>query len=107
MPMQGRRSHPRFTLATACQGSLRVLNDVIVQSSDDERQLLAISPEPAAASERLVLELAGAEGTATLDVEVTESRPVIVDGAVRHRLQLLVHAVVSHAIPGAQRASVG
>ena len=105
--MQGRRSHPRFVLSAAHQGSLRVLSDVVVQRAGGEGQLLAISPDPAVASERLMLELAGAGSAATLDVEVTESRPVIVNGALRHRLELQVRDVVTHDIPGAQRATAG
>jgi hypothetical protein len=107
MPMQGRRSHPRFTLPATCEGSLRVLNDVVVQAAGDERQLVAISPDPGTAAERLTLEVAGAGAVATLDVEVTESRPVIVDGSVRHRLRLAVRDVVTYALPVGQRVSVG
>lgn len=84
-----------------------MLSDVVVQQAGGNGHLLAISPDPGVAAERLMLELAGAGSAATLDVEVTESRPVIVEGAVRHRLELEVHEVVAHAIPGAPRASAG
>ena len=85
--MSGRRSHPRFAVATPWDGAMRVLRDVVVDRvSRDE--LLVISQAPAVAGEEMSLDLVGAGTTMELRVRVIESRPVIVEGAVRHRIRL-------------------
>jgi hypothetical protein len=72
---------------------MRVLRDVLVnRSSGDE--LLAISHSAAITGEEMSLGLVGAGGSLDLRVRVLESRPVIIEGNVRHRLRL---AVVSPA----------
>ena len=40
--MSGRRSHPRFTVATPWDGAMRVLRDVVVDRVERD-ELLAIS----------------------------------------------------------------
>ena len=87
--MTGRRSHPRFAVATPWDGAMRVLRDVVVDRVNRE-ELLAISQAPAVAGEEMSLDLVGAGVTIELRVRVLESRPVIVDGAVRHRIRLTV-----------------
>lgn len=71
----------------ASEGVLRVLRDVLVQEADD-REIVAISREAAVAGEMLTIEMAGAPSAAPVRTHVIDSRPLIVDGAVRHRLRL-------------------
>ena len=87
--MSGRRSHPRFAVATPWDGSMRVLRDVVVDRVNRE-ELLVISQVPAIADEEMSLDLVGAGTTMELRVRVIESRPVIIEGAVRHRVRLTV-----------------
>ena len=68
---------------------MRVLRDVVVDRLDRE-ELLAISQSPAIAGEEMTLDLVGGGTAIELRVRVLESRPVIIDGAVRHRIRLAV-----------------
>ena len=85
--MFGRRSHARFTVTPSVKGVLRVLSDVVVQAREAE-DVIAIAREPGIIGEHLTMELMGRDENMGVLVRVTESRPVIVDGAVRHRLRL-------------------
>ena len=87
--MSGRRSHPRFAVATPWDGTMRVLREVVVSRVNGD-ELLAISHAAAIAGEEMSLGLVGAGGTLDLRVRVLESRPVIIDGNVRHRVRLAV-----------------
>ena len=87
--MSGRRSHPRFAVATPWDGAMRVLRDVVVDRVSRE-ELLVISQAPAIAGEDMTLDLVGAGTTMELRVKVLESRPVIIEGTVRHRIRLCV-----------------
>jgi hypothetical protein len=85
--MTGRRSHPRFTVGNPWEGAIRVLRDVVVdRTSADE--LLAVSQAPGVLGETMRLDLMGGGLTVAVNVTVLESRPVIVGGAVRHRIRL-------------------
>lgn len=85
--MSGRRSHSRFTVAAPWDGALRVLRDVVIdRTSRDE--LLAVSHVPGVAGEEMSLDLMGSGMTLALRVKVIESRPVILEGSVRHRIRL-------------------
>ena len=68
-------------------GAVRILRDVIVQAEPDGR-LTALGDAPGVTGEELALELAGGGHSVSLRVQVLESRPVILDGGVRHRIQL-------------------
>jgi hypothetical protein len=68
---------------------MRVLRDVVIDRVD-QHELLAVSQAPAIAGEEMTLDLVGAGASIELRVRVLESRPVIVDGAVRHRVRLCV-----------------
>jgi hypothetical protein len=68
---------------------MRVLRDVVVDRVNRE-ELLVISQAPAIAGEEMSLDLVGAGTTMELRVKVLESRPVIVEGTVRHRIRLHV-----------------
>jgi hypothetical protein len=84
--MSGRRSHPRFTMSASSEGSLQVLRDVLVEGLDGDK-LAVIGRQAGVAGEILALEPAGADGE-RFDVCVMESRPIVADGALRHRLML-------------------
>ncbi len=85
--MSGRRSHSRFTIIPASEGVLRILTDVVVQQSDS-RELVAISREPGIVGEVLAAQIMSRQGTMHTAVRVAESRPLVSDGTVRHRLRL-------------------
>ena len=85
--MFGRRSHARFTVTPSVKGVLRVLKDVVVQATQGE-DVIAIAGEAGIIGEHLTMELIGRDENIGVLVRVTESRPVMIDGAVRHRLCL-------------------
>ena len=86
--MSGRRQHERFQPGQPWDGTLRVMRDVIVQEAAGE--LVTIGHAPAAIGELLTLDLTGGGHVVTCRVRVQESRPVIMDGHVRHRIRLVV-----------------
>ena len=83
----GRRAYPRFSIVTPWDGALRILRDVVVVRTAPE-ELVAVSPSPGVVGEVMKLELAGGGSSLHLNVRVLESRPVIVNGGVRHRIRL-------------------
>lgn len=85
--MSGRRSHPRFAVATPWDGAMRVLRDVVIHRTESG-ELQAVSQQAAIAGEEMTLDLMGAGTTIGLKVRVIDSRPVMIDGAVRHRIRL-------------------
>ena len=85
--MAGRRSHPRFAVASPWDGSMRVLKDVVVHRTDSD-ELLAVGRTAGIVGEEMTLDVMGAGATVGLRVRVLESRPVIVDGSVCHRMRL-------------------
>ena len=87
--MAGRRSHPRFAVASPWDGSMRVLKDVVVHRTDSD-ELLAVGRTAGIVGEEMTLDVMGAGATVGLRVRVLESRPVIVDGSVCHRMRLAV-----------------
>lgn len=84
--MSGRRSHVRFDVIPSSEGALRLLRDVVVEGVK-ENEAVVVSREPGVVGETLTLEIAG-EQTSAGCATVVESRPVVVDGAIRHRLRL-------------------
>jgi hypothetical protein len=68
---------------------VRVSKDVSLQEIAGEG-LAVYSSTPGVVDEELTLELVSGEQTTTLRVKVVDSRPVIVNGAVRHRLKLFM-----------------
>ena len=92
--MAGRRSHPRFAVASPWEGAMRVLRDVVVdRTSRDE--VMAVSGAPGVLGECMTLDLFGNGAALGFRVKVLESRPVIISGALRHRLRLAVVGAVS------------
>ena len=85
--MFGRRSYARFSIEPSGHGVLRVLRDVIVQEIGSD-ELMVIGREAAAVGELLTLELPAVDDGTALSVRVVESRPLVLDGALRHRLRL-------------------
>jgi len=81
--MLGRRSHARISLESGAEGILSLARDISVRPSRDEH-LVAISRDAAAVGERVRVLLADEE--VDLIAEVIESKPIVFDGAVRHRL---------------------
>lgn len=87
--MSGRRSHPRFAVATPWDGAVRVLREVVIQRNGDD-ELVAIGHLPAVVGEEMTLDVLSTGSTLEVRVRVLDSRPVIVDGSVRHRVRLAV-----------------
>lgn len=85
--MSGRRSHPRFAVATPWNGAMRILRDVVINRAGDD-ELLAVSNAAAIVDEVLTLEVMGGGQSAVVKVRVLDSRPVIIEGTVRHRVRL-------------------
>jgi hypothetical protein len=78
---------------------MRILRDVVVdRTSRDE--LMAVCHVPGVLGETMTLDLMGGGITLGLKVTVLESRPVVIDGAVRHRLRL---GMVPVAVDGCER----
>jgi hypothetical protein len=78
----------RLNLTNAWDGVLRVLRHVMVVQRAERGGFVAISSEPAVVGEALTLDLTADETEVSLPVRVHEARPVVVDGALRHRLVL-------------------
>ena len=85
--MAGRRSHPRYGMATPWQGALRVLREVVVEMRGTD-ELVAVSHSPGVIDDEMFLELIGEGRNVQVKVRVIDSQPVIVGGAVRYRLRL-------------------
>jgi len=64
---------------------MRVLRDVVVNRTATQ-ELTAVSNISGVVGEEMSLALLGAGADLGLRVKVLESRPVIVDGSLRHRL---------------------
>ena len=92
--MLGRRSYKRFKVTPSAKGVMRILRDIVVQWTRDN-EWTAIAREAGVVGEILVLDLGVGELPARYPVRVLESRPVIIEGTVRHQLRLQVeHAAV-------------
>lgn len=83
--MLGRRSYARVMIADGAEGVLRLARDIGVHEGHDG-DWVAISREAGVLGEVVLVDLID-EG-ATLIARVVESKPVVTDGAVRHRLWL-------------------
>lgn len=105
--MTDRRSHPRFALATPWDGSVRVLREVVIQRTDSG-ELMAVSQTAGVVGETLSLDVMGAGASVDLRVRVVESRPVIVDGSLRHRIRLaLMNAAAEYPAPAVVQSLAG
>jgi hypothetical protein len=84
--MSGRRSHARFEVLPSPEGVLRVLRDVVVQSTTPEH-MVVISRQPSVLGELVSVQSPDGAGT-DVTARVLESQPIIVDGSVRYQLRL-------------------
>jgi hypothetical protein len=66
---------------------MRVLKDVVIHRTDTD-ELLAVSRTAGIVGEEMTLDVMGAGASLGLRVRVIDSRPVIVDGGVCHRMRL-------------------
>jgi hypothetical protein len=90
--MPDRRRDKRYKLTEPTDGVVRVFPDALVQPSGED-EWVAISREAAMTGETLFLNIVEADGddgelSHRLPVCVIDSRPVIIEGAMRHRLRL-------------------
>jgi hypothetical protein len=90
--MRDRRRDKRLKLTEPSEGTVKCFLDVIVQPSGKD-EWIAISREPAHIGETLMLDVVVDEpGDGELrepaPVCVIESRPIILDGDMRHRIRL-------------------
>ena len=84
--MFGRRSYQRFTISSSPEATVRILRDVLVERvSHDE--IVVIGRHVGVVGDLLRMQIAEA-GNFALSVRVTESRPSVADGTIRHRLVL-------------------
>ena len=84
--MSGRRSHARFEMLRSPEGVLRVVRDVVIQSTTNEH-IVAISREPGVLGTSVSVQLSAHDDSA-VPARVLESHPIVVDGHVRHQLRL-------------------
>lgn len=87
--MAGRRSHPRYGMATPCEGAIRVLREVVVDMRGTD-ELVAVSHSPGVVDDEMFLHLIGEGQNVQVKVRVIDSQPVIVGDAVRYRLRLVL-----------------
>jgi hypothetical protein len=86
--MSGRRGYARLNLTSALGGVLRVLRQALVVQRAERGEFVAISSEPGVVGETLSLDLTADDAEVSLPVRVHDTRPIVVDGALRHRLVL-------------------
>lgn len=86
--MSGRRFYTRFQQGSPSEGLIRVLRDVAVQYDEFSGELTILSDTPGVVGEELTLAVVSAEGDVELRVQIVASRPEILSGILRHRLQL-------------------
>lgn len=67
-----------------------MLRSVVVQRTGSGQGLTVLGDAPSAIGDVLRLDLSGGGSAATLTVQVTESRPVMIEGAIRYSLGLRV-----------------
>jgi len=87
--MLDRRRHPRSALTDALPGTLRLVEDVLVESFGST-EMTVVSGVPARSDQCLAITPLGGAPPSALDVQVTESTPAVVDGVLKHRLRLRV-----------------
>jgi len=84
-------------VANPWSGAVTLLSDVVVNRTQ-VHELFIISNSAGVRDEELSLDVYGAGEKLTLKVRVLDSRPVIVDGTVRHRVRLSAPALQSEVL---------
>jgi hypothetical protein len=84
--MTGRRSQSRVAFGNS-RGVLTVSRDVLITAIEKD-EFTAMSVVPHVPGDLLTIGLAGDTGPASERVQVISSRPVVVDGLVRHELRV-------------------
>ena len=74
-------------MATPWEGAMRVLRDVVISRADSEA-VHAVSQVPAVVGEEMTLDVMGAGAVMAMRVKVVESKPLMVQGVVRHQVTL-------------------
>jgi len=87
--MTGRRRDSRYQLVVPYEGSLLLMQDVVIEQQTDD-ELMVLSHSPAATTDPLTVEIMSSERDHTMHVKATSSTPVIVGGDVRYRVRLEV-----------------
>ena len=85
-----RRAHERYQLGHPKDAVLRIIRDVIIRRGPAGDMLTAYGGTPGIVGEPMTLDLFSGGHEASLRVVVRDSAPVLLDGAVRHRLTLAV-----------------
>jgi hypothetical protein len=85
--VSGRRTHVRYAFVSGLSGSVRVTRGVIITRQSDG-EITAVSTVPGVINDELSLDLSTGDDTATATVRVVGSRPIVVDGALRHEIRL-------------------
>jgi hypothetical protein len=99
--MGDRRRHQRFVMTDACEGTFQLLEDVTIEDvSADQLRLLSVSP--AKPGEVVSVEVPGEQGNgnAVFRGQVAESRPVMTDGSLRHRVVVKMTSPGEESSPG-------
>ena len=89
--MGDRRRYQRFVLGDGCEGTFRSLEDVSVEKVTEDELLLS-TVAPARPGETVTVEIPGGESEkeSVFTGEVTECKPVMTDGTLRHRVVVKV-----------------
>ena len=66
---------------------MRVLRDVVINRADGN-EVHAVSQVPAVVGEEMTLDVMGAGAVMAMRVRVVESKPLMVQGVVRHQVKL-------------------
>jgi len=100
--MTGRRSQSRVAFGNS-RGVLTVSRDVLITAMEKD-EFIAMSGEPAVPGDLLTIGLVGDTGPASERDQVISSRPVVVDGLVRHELRVARLAADDEAQPDGSKA---
>jgi hypothetical protein len=85
--MSGRRSHRRFQVRNQGEGLLRLVHTVrVVDAGPDS--IVLVGEAPAVVGERLLLDVHGPTAQASMQVRVESSKPIVIDGGVRHEIRV-------------------
>jgi len=84
--MSGRRGHTRVRFSNT-KGMLRISRDVVVKRTT-QREYVAVSGQPGVPGEVLTVAFVQGGDRQSEVVQIVASRPVVVDGVVKHELQL-------------------